>query len=302
MGGDKTLIRIVFFGSSKHSIPVLQSLLDIPEYKVAAIVTQPDKPTGRKHILTPTPVKTFALRHYLEVLTPSDLKSASFVTKIKNLKVSLLIVADYRLLLPKEILDIPKYGGLNLHPSLLPKYRGSSPAQWAILRGEKISGITIIKMNEEFDKGKIVAQKTIPLTPTETPESFYQKAFKEGAELLKQILPECLKGQLELREQEPGEYEYARRLKRENGKIDWNLSDEEIERMIRAFYHWPGTWTTLGELAERYKDTAIKRDKELRVRIIKAHLDENKKLVIDQLQIEGKKPVNWEEFQRGYLT
>lgn len=296
------MIRIILFGSSKHSISVLQSLLDIPEYKVVAVVTQPDKPTGRKHILTPTPVKTLALRHNLEVLTPSDLKSTSFITKIKNLKVNLLIVADYRLLIPKEILDISKHGGLNLHPSLLPKYRGSSPAQWAILRGEKISGMTVIKMSEEFDKGKIVAQKIIPLTPTETSESFYQKAFNEGAELLKKILPNYLKGKLELKEQESGEYEYARRLKGGNGKIDWNLPDEKIERLIRAFYPWPGTWTTLGELTKRYKKIKIKRDRENRVKILKAHLDENKELVIDELQMEGKKTVNWEEFERGYLA
>ena len=298
------MTRIIFFGSSKHSLLVLKALQKSPKSKIAAVVTQPDRPKGRKQIPTPTPVKTFALKHGLAVLTPKNLSYKIAINKINNLKADLIVSAYFGSLIPQAILVNAKYGGLNLHPSLLPNYRGPSPAQWAILRGDKTSGITIIKMTEKIDAGKIVSSQKISITLKETSQSFYKKAFNTGARLLIQILPLYLSGNLNLKDQKSGRFVYARGLTRKDGKIDWRQNDIKIERMIRAFYPWPGVWTTLRELAAGYIKTRKqenKKTRDRRVKILKAHLDENKKLVIDEVQVAGKKSVSWKEFERGYL-
>lgn len=205
------------------------------------------------------------------------------------------VLASYGRILTKEELFMPKHGILNLHPSLLPKYRGSTPVQTAILNGEKETGLTIVKMDEEVDHGPIVAQFKEDILPADMAESLYFRLFSEGAKVLKTILPAYLKGKIKLREQEHSKATWTKKFTREDGKIDWQKPAAYIERMIRAFSPWPGTWTEVS-IPDR-KANPI-RDR-VRLKILKAHL-ENEKLVLDTVQLEGKKPVSFKQFLEGY--
>ncbi len=313
------MTKILFFGSSYHSLSVLQALYRTNPYKIVGIVSQPNRLVGRKKTLSPTPVSQFAKNHNIPLFTPETLNDKS-TFNFSLLTFNLIIVADYGLKLPKELIELPKYGALNLHPSLLPAYRGSSPAQWAILQGEKETGVTILTISEEFDQGKILAQKKIPILLTDTQEILYERCFNEGAEMLTQVLPLFLKYRQNIkckisnakyqiylppkRQEEVSPTPYARKLTKDDGQIDWSKSDTEIERMIRAFAPWPGTYTTLASLVSKMSNIKyqMKNGKgERKVKILKAHLDQNDKLQIDKLQIEGKTPIGWKEFERGHL-
>ena len=318
-------MKVLFFGSSYHSLSVLQALYRTSSYEIIGIVSQPARQRGRKKTLSPTPVSQFAKKHNIPLFTPEKLDEEVVSRQLSSVICHLIIVADYGLKLPKELIELPKYGTLNLHPSLLPAYRGSSPAQWAILQGEKETGITILTISKEFDQGKIIAQKKIPILPTDTQEILYERCFKEGAKMLIEVLPYWIKfcrrekfgiWNLEFgiflppkRQEEASPTPYARKLTKDDGRIDWSKSDTEIERMIRAFDPWPGTYTTLQELykckvpasTQRGEQSAKCKIKDRRVKILKAHLDNIGKLQIDKLQIEGKTPITWGEFERGYL-
>lgn len=335
---------ILFFGSSHHSLLVLNSLYNNPLYKIVGIVSQPAQLAGRQKLLSPTPVSEFAKKHGILLFTPETLNKEVVSCQLSALNCQLIIVADYGLKLPKQLIGLPKYGALNIHPSLLPAYRGSSPAQWAILRGEKETGVTILTISEEFDQGKIVAQKKIPVLPTDTQETLYERCFNEGAKMLVEILPPWIKFQEKISWQLPAAScqlflppmqqgtrsptSYTRKLTKDDGQIDWSKPDVEIERMIRAFDPWPGSYTTLAEIIDHFngKGQSQKAQKKeegteisvssvtsvpseitksssnsRRIKVLKAHLDQNSKLQIDKLQIEGKTPITWMEFARGYL-
>lgn len=315
-----SLTSIIFFGSSHHSLLVLKSLFEHPAYKIIGIVTQPDRPVGRKQILTPTPPSLFAQKHNIPLLRPeSDPQKSWFYEKeaeeklfkeIKKLSPDLLIVAYYGQKISERIVKLAKSGGLNLHPSLLPKYRGSSPGQWAILSGEKETGTTILTVAEKFDQGKIVAQAKVPIQDNDNYETLYARCFEAGARLLLETLPNYIRGEIKLeRQPHRSPTPYARKITKEDGKIDWSKPDDFIERQIRAFYPWPGAWTTLEELLKNYLycncdrkyNTYKKGLGEKRVKILKSHLDNQGKLVIDELQLEGKNALPWKTFEASYL-
>ena len=307
------MINLLFFGSSHHSLLVLQTLYKTNSYKIVGVVSQPARLVGRRKTLSPTPVSQFAKEHNIPLFTPNSL--TNYELPITNY--GLLILADYGLKLPKKLIALPKYSALNIHPSLLPDYRGSSPVQWAIWQDEKETGVTILTISEEFDQGKIIAQKKISILPTDTQETLYERCFKEGANMLVKILPYWIKFRqkkefgiwnLEFgiwlppkRQPTHSPTPYVRKLTREDGHIDWNKPDAEIERMIRAFDPWPGTWTTLREFSKCKVQSAKFKIKDKRVKILTAHLDDNRELKIDKLQIEGKKPITWKEFKQGHL-
>ncbi len=222
--------------------------------------------------------------------------------KIEELKPDLVIVASYGKIIPKKILEIPKYGALNVHPSLLPKYRGPSPIQTTIINGDKKTGVTIILMDEKIDHGPILAQQEwkipnsndqipnksqIPMTKI-TYEELNKKLAELGVKLLIEIIPKWINGEIKAKPQDDSKATYTKILKRENGKIDWSKPDREIERQIRAFNPWPGTFTFIKH-----------KNKTLRIKVLEANL-KNKKLIIKKLQPEGKKPMTFEEFKRGY--
>jgi len=223
---------------------------------------------------------------------------------VKNLKdkPDVGVLASYGKILPSEILAIPKYGILNIHPSLLPKYRGASPVQAAILAGDKETGVSIIKMDEKVDHGPIVAQFAEKILLTDTAESLYQHLFTSGAEVLLTILPAYLKDQIELRQQNDSQSTYTKKLTRDDGKIDWKKPDEYLERFIRAMSPWPGSWTMIGILpisSDRGGSVKLRQ-----LKILRAHLEnlspDTCHLIPDLVQLEGKKPVSFKQFQEGY--
>ncbi len=297
------MYKVIFFGSSIHSLPALSELLKQDYIEVVSVVTQPDRPIGRRQVLTETPVSLFAKKNNISVIKPESDKTHPWLYKnakdfgsmIQIIKPDLLIVCYYGQKIPKKIIDAVKYGGLNIHPSLLPKYRGAAPAEWAILKGEKETGVTILTIEQEFDQGKIIAQEKEKLFENDTPEIVYQRLFKKGAELLIKILPDYLNGKISPISQisliSPTlPLPYAPRLKKEDGKIDWSKSPSEIERKIRAFSPWPGTFT--------YVKPDIKSPLK-RLKLLKSHMNEDK-LIIDIVQLEGKNPVSFEQFKSSY--
>lgn len=204
------------------------------------------------------------------------------------------VLASYGKILPAEILAVPDKGILNLHPSLLPKYRGPSPVQTAILNGEKQTGLTIIKMDQQIDHGPIVVQFAEKILANDTAESLYFRLFSAGVETLITILPSFIEGKIEPKEQDHSQATYTQKFTRDHGKIDWQKPVDYLERQIRAFYPWPGTWTEV-------KITRSSQVLTRKLKILEAHLG-NKKLVFDKVQLEGKKPVSFKQFSEGYPT
>lgn len=194
------------------------------------------------------------------------------------------VLASYGRILSAEELAEPKHGILNIHPSLLPKYRGPTPVPSAILNGEKKTGVSIIKMDKEIDHGPMVAQFELDIFPEDTSETLLTRAFTAGAQVLKTILPSYIEGKIDLRPQEHQLATFTKKFTREDGKIDWSKSPEYQDRFIRAMYSWPGAFTYI---------------KSKRLKILKAHL-ENKKLILDTVQLEGKKPVSFKQFFEGH--
>lgn len=194
------------------------------------------------------------------------------------------VLASYGRILTKDELAAPKYGILNIHPSLLPKYRGPTPIPTAILNGEKKTGVSIIKMDEEIDHGQLVAQFELEIFPQDTSESLLKRALTDGARVLKTILFDYVLGKIKLQPQKHGLATYTKKFTREDGQIDWSKPPEYLERMVRAFSLWPGTYTIINKK---------------RLKILKSHLVKDK-LVLDTVQLEGKKPVSYKQFLEGY--
>lgn len=304
-------------GTPDFSVPILDALT--LNYNVIAVVTQPDKKVGRKQILTQSPIKKLALANKIEILQPDKIKgNAEFIRHIKELSPDVIIVAAYGLILPKEILDIPQNGVLNVHASLLPKYRGASPIQSAILNGDKETGVTIMLINEKMDEGPLLTQETITINnnlpspdglrqASDNFEVLYNKLSELGANLLLQTLPKYLSGQIKPQPQDNAKATYCKLITKDMGKIDWHKSASEIERQIRAFTPWPGSWTNWD-------------DKKLKLLKVKLLNNLNKKkageifkvndglaiasgqdaVEVLELQLEGKKPMTAKEFLNGY--
>lgn len=246
----------------------------------------------------------FGSDKYSEIVLDAIKKDSRFqIIKIKN-TADVGVLASYGKILPKEILNIPKQGILNIHPSLLPKYRGASPVQAAIAAGDKVTGVSIIKMDEKMDHGPIVTQFKEPIKPDDTAETLYFRLFREGAKVLLTILPAYLEGRIKTRQQDHSQATFTKLLKKENGFIPPGIiapkrgpsskwkSPENLERFIRAMSPWPGAWTEI-------KVTRNKKQVTRRLKILKAHLEAGK-LILDQVQLEGKKTVSFKQFQEGY--
>ena len=316
-------LRIIFFGTPEFSATILKGLLKFhpSPYYIVAVVTQPDRPAGRRQIPTPSPVKLLAQKHKIKILTPETLdKNFQFSPPAGGFNFQLAILTAYAKIIPQKLLKLPKFGFLNIHPSLLPKYRGSSPVEFAILNGEKETGVTIIKMDEKIDHGPIISQAKLPIAKTDTKASLTKKLAQLAKQLLLTTLPHYLNYQnyqnlflqkhsylfgdgrpqkgkakffLPPKAQDHKETTYTKILTRDHGKIDWSKSPETIERMIRAFHPWPGTWTEI-KLKVKSEKLKVKR-----LKILSAHLEDGK-LVLDRVQLEGKKAVSFEEFKKGY--
>lgn len=297
-------LKIIFLGTPEFGAIVLEGLVK-NDYKPVLVITAPDKPVGRKKILTPPQVKIIAEKHNIPVEQPLKIQNSKI--KIQKLKPDLLLSAAYGQIIPENILKIPKCGSLNVHPSLLPKYRGASPIQTAILNGNKETGVTLYLMDEKIDHGNIVFSIKYQISKN----TYYQELTKELAKLsvklIIETIPKWIKGKIKPIPQNELKASYTKIIKKENGEIIWKKSADEIERQIRAFHVWPGSFTFWSGLclkilkADAIKDNSnylpgevfLSNDKLL----IKC--GENS-LEIKELQMEGKKPMGSEEFLRGH--
>ena len=238
-------MKIIFMGTAELSCASLESLTRDKQFSVAAVVTQPDKPKGRDLKLQPSPVKSLALKLNLPVLQPERARDESFIAKLRELKPDLIVVVAYGHILPPAILELPAFGCLNVHTSLLPTYRGAGPIQWAIANGETETGVTVMKMDAGLDTGPIVSQRRMPISPTDDSATLHDRLARLGAELLAQTIPDFVAGKIQPQPQPVDGVSHAPKIKKEDGHIDWNLPAKTIWNRLRAFTPWPGAFTFL---------------------------------------------------------
>lgn len=234
--------RIVFFGTPSFAVPALEALIRTGE-QVVAVVTQPDRGKGRGRRILPSPVKEAALRHGIAVLQPETMKDPAFETVLRNLRAEFFIVVAFGRILPKSMLAIPIRGAINVHASLLPRYRGASPIAWVLLKGETKTGVTTMLMDEGMDSGPILLQKEVDIEEKETAETLHDKLASLGAELLVETIEGMRRGVLSPLAQDHSQATYAPPLTKEDGQIDWTMEAREIDRKVRAFCPWPGAFT-----------------------------------------------------------
>jgi methionyl-tRNA formyltransferase len=301
-------MNIVFFGGGKFAAPSLAALAK--NFKIALVVTNPEKPTGRRQIPEPSAVEIEAKKLELSVIVTEKFNDG-LANTIKAANPSFFIVVDYGKIIPREILGIPPLGAINVHPSALPKYRGASPLQTAISNGETKTAISIMLMDDQVDHGPILAQKKEKILPNDTYGSLYGRLSEEYPYFLVETLKKYLSGEIKPIPQKNSEATFTKLLSREDGRIDWSKSAEEIERMVRAYDPWPGTFTEWrGKRIKILKAGVVPRpvptntrpgdffetpDKQLAVSC------GGSGLILNRIQPEGKKPISGEEFARGYL-
>ncbi|MDY3910090.1 MAG: methionyl-tRNA formyltransferase [Eubacterium sp.] len=300
-------MKVIFMGTPDFSVPVLQGLIDSKEHEVTAVVTQPDKPRGRSGKLVFTPVKQLAVEYGIPVYTPKRVKDPEFVKELSRIPCDVIVVIAFGQILSKEILDLPKYGCINVHASLLPRWRGAAPMQWAIIAGDETTGITTMQMDVGLDTGDMLLTKEVPISPNETGESLHDKMAVLGSELLLETLRQAEEGTLHPIPQNDEDSTYAKMLTKETGKIDWNLDAAQIERYVRGLNSWPSAYSgykgktlkiwcaeVLPEVTEEKPGTVVSVEKDsFTVQT------GNGCLRILELQLEGKKRMDAGSFLRG---
>lgn len=298
-------MKIVFMGTPDFSVPILQQLLK-NGYQIEAVVTQPDRPKGRKKVLTPPPVKVEAEKNGIPVVQP--LKIRNEYEKVLELKPDLIITAAFGQILPKQILEAPKYGCINVHASLLPELRGGAPIHYALLQGKEKTGISIMYMVEKLDAGDVLTQVEVPISETDTVGTLHDKLSAAGAKLLMETIPPLLENKLTPIKQNEEKATFASNIKREQERIEWSKSGRGIYNQIRGLNPWPVAYTTMngqvvkvwwGEkitgMSHKNPGTIIKIEKD---GFIVSTGDETA-IKIMELQPAGKKRMNSEEFLRG---
>lgn len=302
-------MRIVFMGTPQFGVPALEQLTQ-GEHQVVAVYTQPDRPVGRGRISTPSAVKRTALAHGLPVFQPPSLKATAEVERLAEVKPDVIVVAAFGQLLSQQVLDIPPFGCLNVHPSLLPRHRGAAPVPAAILGGDEQTGVTIMLMDVGLDTGPILAQKAIPIEPEDTAESLGAKLAQLGAELLGQTLPLWLDHCLTPQPQDEENATHSRPIAKGEGEIDWRLSAIELWRRVRAFYPWPGCYTRWrGKQLKLLQAIPLPGGQGLEPGRVISPLPEQGAvfgvatgsgiLGLRQVQLEGRRAMTAEEFLRG---
>lgn len=309
-------MKIVFMGTPDFAVGALEALIEAG-HEIVAVVTQPDKAKGRSDKLTFSPVKECAVTHNIPVLQPERIKRPEAVEELKGFPADVFVVAAFGQILSKEILEMPKFGCLNIHASLLPKYRGSSPIQWAVINGEEKSGVTIMQMNEGLDTGDILYQKEILLDKKETGESLFDRLAVLGAQAIVEALPLLAEGKLTPVPQKDEEATHTVMLNKAMGKIDFEKSAVEIERLIRGLNSWPSAYTSfngkqlkiweadLGEEAELTAEAASALKEAKPGEVIAVEKDKfavkcgDGFLWILSVQLEGKKRMLTKDFLLG---
>src|SRR3990167_5956308 len=236
-------MKIIFFGTPDFAVTILKALIDAHMSPIA-VVTTPDKPAGRGHIITSPPVKTFVEKYTIPVFQPEKLKDETFLHTLQNLNADVFVIASYGKILPQNLLDIPLKGTINVHPSLLPRHRGPSPIQGALLAGDDTMGVTLMLTDKEMDHGPIIAYSKWQMPHnTMTYSKLHERLAELGSQLLVETLPKWIAGEITPQEQNHAEATYTKILTKEDGHLNWKKSAEEIDRMVRALNPWPGTWS-----------------------------------------------------------
>lgn len=301
-------MRIIYMGTPDFAVPALECLWE-SQHEVVCVVTQPDKPKGRSGKLQAPPVKEFALEHQIPVLQPVRVKEESFLPELAAYQPDVIIVAAFGQILPSTILTLPKYGCLNIHASLLPKYRGAAPIQWAVIDGEEETGITIMQMDEGLDTGDIRNVCKIQLSPEETGGSLFDKLAVLGGPLVLETLQQLEEGTAKRMPQDNSKHTYAKMLSKELGRMDFSKSASELERLVRGLNPWPSAYTSLhgknlkiwkaevteGKNAAVGTVIAVKKDR------LVVQCGENA-LALLEVQLEGKKRMAVGDFLRGYTV
>lgn len=296
------MTRVVFMGTPEFSVPSLRALAQA--YEVVGVFTQPDRPAGRGRRVVESPVKQEAQACGLAVFQPKSLRREAVQAELRQLKPDVIVVAAYGLILPQAVLDIPPHGCLNVHASLLPKYRGAAPIAFALLEGERETGITIMLMEAGLDTGPILAQRAIPIAADDNAGTLEQKLSSLGAELLRETLPRWLAGEIAPQPQNDTGATLTRLIKKEDGAIDWSQPAISIVRKVRAFTPWPGAYTTWqGNLLKIIRATPI--DIAAPVGEVLQHDDQivvgagEGSVRLDEVQLAGKRAMSSAEFVRG---
>lgn len=300
-------MRIVFMGTPEFSVPALTALYSAG-HQLVGVVTQPDKPKGRGNEVHMPPVKEKAMELGITVYQPKRAREEAFMKELRALRPDAIVVAAFGQLLPKAILDLPKYGCINIHASLLPKYRGASPIQYAVINGEKESGITTMMMAETIDTGEILDQEPVAMAEKETGGSLHDKLSVIGGGLIVKTLFKLKEGTAVKIPQKEDEASYVGLIKKSMGDIDWSGDAVSIERLIRGLNPWPSAYTSLnGQTVKLWAAEAVKDEFSGRPgQIVRAFKDEffiktgDGTLAVKELQLQGKKRMETDAFLRGY--
>ena len=300
-------MKIVFFGTSEFAVPSLKEL-SASAHEILAVVTQPDRKKGRHLHKAAPPIKIEAASSGISVHQPENPNAKDFIKILSSIKADLFVVVSFGHILKKDILDMPRLGAVNLHASLLPKYRGAAPINWAVIKGEKDTGVSIIKMTEKMDAGDIVASEKIKILPEDTAATLTGKLSNKGALLLLKALDETVKGKTACKKQDEKLVSFAPKLKKENGLIDWSWTAPELHNLIRGLLPWPGAYTHWkGRLLKIWKAEAEALDFDLPPGRISTVGDKgivvktsSGSLVINELQLEGGKRMDAAAFIRGH--
>lgn len=302
-------MKVIFMGTPDFSVGTLEALIEAG-HEVALVVTQPDKPKGRGGKMQYTPVKEVAVAHNIPVYQPKRIREPECIEELRKYNADIMVVIAFGQILPKEILEMTPYGCVNVHASLLPSYRGAAPIQWAVINGEKVSGVTTMQMNEGLDTGDMLLKVEIPLDEKETGGSLHDKLAEAGARLCVETLDALKAGTVTPEKQGDTPTAYAKMLDKHMGKIDWKMSAKEIERLIRGLNPWPSAYTRWNEndkgmkiweaeVAEGQTDKAAGTVVEVAKDGFFVQTGDGL-LKITALQIPGKKRMDAAAFLRGY--
>lgn len=302
-------MKIVFFGTSEFAMTILRGLIG-SEHKVLEVVTQPDRQKGRRLKISPPPIKILAMTHGIPVYQPNDASSEDSIAHLRGLNAELFVVVAFGQILKKEMLEIPKICSLNVHGSLLPKYRGAAPTNWAIINGDAVSGVTIIRMNEKMDEGDIILRKELNLDSEDTNITLSEKLSDLGRDALMEAMELLESGRAKFIKQDDSAATYAPKLKKEDGLIDWNEPAAKIHNKVRGLLPWPSAYTYFNGKILKILKTEVMEGVSGKVNIgevvsILKHKGMVVKtgqggLSIQYVQIEGKKPFDADAFLCGH--
>ncbi len=301
-------MKLIFMGTPDFSVGTLEALI-AAGHEITLVVSQPDKPKGRGHELAPTPVKETALKHGLKVFQPKRLRDPETVKTLEETPADAIVVIAFGQIVPASILHMKKYGCINVHGSLLPKYRGAAPIQWAVIDGERESGVTIMQMDEGLDTGDMLLKGSVVLDEKETSGSLFDKLSALGASLCVEALEKLEKGELTPEKQGESPTEYARMLTKEMGELDFSRDAVTLERLIRGLNPWPSAYTRLGDKTLKIwaADVCEKQEPESQPGTVTEVAKQDftvacgeGALKITELQLQGKKRMDAAAFLRGY--